>query len=271
MFLRGIARANSNLLLHYCWLFLSCLRHLGTSLKITIWSSFVICAFYPKSTSLICSVLLCGFMGGGFHLSPLICGTPARVSHVSFLINPHLISMEAVRPSADGPVCTLCVRVLLDPEKQESIRPWFAYPSLPLLYLQKYAATFVNCSIRWGDLWVCACVSARPGECVDVNLHLYILWEQVFSATWPAVVCVSPSYFKAVQTSGSGPITICPAPLNPHSKRPEKLKQTPKTCFSVLLFVRMLVLLSGCNSSLLFSLKKKIKKGKYNQQNVILC
>lgn len=125
---------------------------------------------------------------------------------------------------------------------------------------------------------VCACVCARPVECVDVDLHLYVLWEQVFSATWLVVVCVSTSYFKAVQTSGSGPITIRWRPWTRSVlalQKTWKLKQTSQTRFSVLLLVRMFVLppFFALRLQLFFALffKKKKKKGKYNQQNVVLC
>lgn len=110
---------------------------------------------------------------------------------------------------------------------------------------------------------VCACVCARPVEWADVDLHLYVLWEQVFSATWLVVACVSASYFKAVQTSGSGPITIRwrPWPCSVLAlQKAWKLKQTSQTRFSVLLFVRMLVfspLLCSQAATLLFKKKKR--------------
>lgn len=81
----------------------------GSLFKITVWSRsfFFLCFLSINKSSfhfpdLLCpDVWFCGG-GGGFHLSPLICGIPARVSHVSVLINPHLIWVEAVRSRTDG-------------------------------------------------------------------------------------------------------------------------------------------------------------------------
>lgn len=108
---------------------------------------------------------------------------------------------------------------------------------------------------------VCARVCAHPVEWADVDLNVYVLWKQVFSATSLVVACVSASYFKAVQTSGSGPITIRWRPWTCSVlalQKTWKLKQTSRTRFSVLLFVRMLVFSPFlCSRAAIFLLKKK--------------